>query len=117
MAIQDEFFTVLSPVLSSRLYPNAAPDKPVLPYAVYTRISSRKEHTIDTNGGTGNLVATNVQLDLYAKTYAAVNTLSTQIQTALLGWDRQNLVMMEQDFYESDEALHRISMEISVWHR
>lgn len=117
MAIQDELYTLLSPLLAGRMYPNAAPDKPTLPYLVYGRISARKQQTMEANGGTGNLVNSNVQLDVYTKTYSAVIALSEQIQTALQGWARQNIVIFEQDFYESEEQLHRIALEVSIWHR
>lgn len=117
MAMQDELFALLSPLLAARVYPNAAPDKPVCPYLVYSRISARKEQTIEQNGGTGNLVNSNVQLDLYAKTYSAATDLSGQILTALQGWEKQNIVLFEQDFYEPDEQLHRIALEVSIWHR
>ena len=117
MAHQDALYTLLAPLFAGRVYPNTAPDQPVCPYLVYARISARKTQTIESNGGSGNLVNSNVQLDVYAKTYAAALALSAQIQLALSSWDRQNIVIFEQDFYESDEQLHRIMLELSVWHR
>jgi hypothetical protein len=117
MSIQTELFTLLGPIFSSRLFPNGAAEKPVAPYAVYSRISAMREQTLDVNGGTGNLVRTNLQIDIYAKTYAQSIALADQVKAALNGWNRQNLVMMEQDFYEPDETLHRATVEISVWHR
>ena len=117
MAMQDELFTLLSPLLAGRVYPNAGPDKPTAPYLVYSRVSARKEQTIADNGGSGNLVNSNVQLDVYAKTYSAAIVLSGQIQTALQGWTKQNIVIFEQDFYEAEEQLHRVAIEISIWHR
>jgi hypothetical protein len=117
MAIQTELFTLLGPIFSNRFFPNGAAEKPVAPYAVYSRISAVREQTLDTNGGTNNLVQTNLQIDIYAKTYAESISLADQVKTALNGWSRQNLVMMEQDFYEPDETLHRATVEISVWHR
>jgi hypothetical protein len=117
MAIQHELFTLLAPVFAGRVYPNAAPDKPDYPYLVYARISARQQQTIEANGGSGNLINTNMQLDIYAKTYAEAQSLSAQIQLLLKSWAMQNLIIFEQDFYEQEEQLHRVLMEIVVWHR
>ncbi len=117
MTIQTELVTLLGPLVGARFLPNGSPDQPVAPYAVYQRISAIREQTMQANGGTHHLVQTNLQIDVYAATYAEAVALADQIKTALSGWNRQNLVQLEQDFYEPDERLHRVSMEVSVWHR
>ena len=118
MAIQTELFTLLSPLVGNRVHPNTALEKPyTTPYIVYSRISAVRENTLEQGGGSNALVQTNMQIDIYSKSYSEAMTISGQVQTSLRGWSNQNIVQMEQDFYEPDESVHRIMLEVSIWHR
>ena len=117
MAIQNELFSLLATIVSNRFHPSAALDRPLPPYMVYSRISATRENTLEDGGGSNALMQTNMQIDIFSKTYSEALTISGQVQTALRGWSRQNIVTMEQDFYEPDESLYRIMLEVSIWHR
>lgn len=116
MSIQSDFYTLVGPLFSARLYPNVAPDTPVPPYAVYFRVSGIEVSTLDTNGGSGNPSNTRLQLDVWAKTYAEAQSSAAAVKTALKDWAVENNVLLEQDMYEPDTKLHRVMLDISTWH-
>lgn len=116
MSVQSDFVVALGPVFSGRLYPSVAPDSPVAPYAVYFRVSSVEQSTVDTNGGDGNSSNTRLQLDVWAKSYAEAQSCAAAAKAALLAWNVENNVLMEQDLYEPETKFHRVMLDISTWH-
>lgn len=108
--------TLLAPIVLGRLYPNHAPDPVALPYAIYSRVSVRTTPVMDPNGGGGQLISTQCQIDVYATTYAQALALTNDMRLALRGWVYPNSVETEQDFYEAEEGLHRVLLELKIWH-
>lgn len=98
---------------ADRIYPNVAADKPPRPYIVYTRISSASENVLE---GPTSLVNTRVQIDLYADSYVAVQTLASQVDALMQGWALQNVSNPAVDQYEPDVLLHRVILDYSIWH-
>jgi len=107
---------LLAPIVQGRLFPNHASDPVALPYAIYTRVSVRKLPVMDPSGGGGQLISTHCQLDVYATSYAQALTITNDIRLALQGWVYPNTVETEQDFYEAEEGLHRVLLELKIWH-
>lgn len=116
MTITSDFFTLVTSTFSARVYPNVAPEDVTIPYCVYSRVAAVEQVTIDQNGGTGNASNTRLQADVYASTYAEAQTKAAAIKTALKTWAVENVVLGDQDFYESDTKLHRVMLDISTWH-
>ena len=112
---QTELVALLGPLCHQRCYPNHAPDPSQAPYVIYSRISARPQTVLDPAHNSA-LINTHCQLDVYANSYTAAITLSEQIKTRLTTWSLQNSLSFEQDFYEPEQALHRVMLEISVWH-
>lgn len=116
MSLQTDLFALLTGLFAARVYPRVAPEKTITPYAVYTRVATAEQHTLDTNGGTGNASNTRLQIDVYASTYSASQSSAEAVKTALKGWAVENTVQDEQDFFESDTKLHRVMLDVSAWH-
>lgn len=113
--LQESLFAALNGVasLGGRIYPNTAPDKPAVPYAVYTRVASTPTNSLADGQP---IQQTRVQVDYYHSTYAAVQTLALDGMAALLASFSTMTQQLEQDLYESDVKLHRVSHDYSVWH-
>jgi hypothetical protein len=116
MSLQTDLFTLLSGIFSSRVYPGIAPDDVVVPYATYTRVAAVEQSTLDTNGGTGNPSQTRLQLDVYHDTYAGAQASAAAVKAAFKGWATENILESEQDLYEPDTQLHRVLLDMSMWH-
>ncbi len=109
-----DLVALLSPLVQGRIYPNCAPDQPGCPYLVYRRISVTGVPVLD--GGPGRQARTNLQLDLYATSYASALATTQQLRLLLAAWPQPHLINLEQDLYEPDCALHRVLIELTVWH-
>lgn len=116
MSLQTDLFTLLTGLFAARVFARVAPEKTITPYAVYTRVSTAEQHTLDTNGGTGNDINTRLQIDVYASTYNAAQSSAAAVKTALKSWAVENIVQDEQDFDEPDTKLHRVMLDVSTWH-
>ena len=66
-----------------------------------------------------------LQLDSYATTYSAVKDIADQVRIAIDGYRGTQsgtviggvLSGEEQDFYEQDTKLHRVSQDFIIWHQ
>lgn len=93
-----------------KCYPMVAPEKPVVPYAVYFQIANAPEVT------TNNMVPienTRFQVDVYAKTYGQVQSLAADIRAAML--DMGAVPNVAQDLYEDEVKLYRVMQDFSIW--
>lgn len=115
MSVQADFFALLEPVFSGQLYRNFAP-APTVPYATFFRVTAAEESSLDTNGGTGNVINTRLQLDIYGSTGSQVDALASAAKAALKAWGTDNVILLEQDMYEAEPKLHRVMLDISTWH-
>lgn len=116
MSVQTDFVALASPLFSGRLYPAVAPAGVTAPYATYTRVTAIEQSTLDANGGAGNSVNTRLQVDVWALTYLDAQGTAGALKTALKGWALENIVLAEQDGYENDTRLHRVMLDVSIWH-
>jgi len=115
MSMQTDFFTLVSGTVGGRVYP-AGTASIVTPYVTYFRVSAIEQPTMDSNGGTGNLYNTRMQIDVWATTYSAAQSTAAAVKSALKGWSNQNIVLSEDDGYETETKLHRVIMDLSIWH-
>ena len=116
MSVATEFVALVSPIVEGRIYPGIAPATTVPPYVVYSRISVIEILTLDLNGGLNNLENTRMQCDVWGPVYAEVDATAQAIKAALKGWARQNTMQDTQDLYEFETRLHRVMLDISIWH-
>lgn len=113
-SLQAELVALLSPLVQGRMYPNCAPEQAGSPYLVYRRISVTSIPVL--NGGRSQQQRSQFQLDLYASSYASASDTAQKLRLLLAAWPQPHLIHLEQDLYEPDCALHRVLIELAVWH-
>ncbi len=110
--IQEQLQAVLAPLVGGRSYPNLAAQDAAAPYIVYQRVVSVTNNNLLS---ASDLQNTRVQIDAYAKTYANVQQIAASVRLAMQGAGFTNVQLSEQDFYEIDVRLHRVSLDYSIW--
>ena len=93
-----------------KCYPMVAPEKPVVPYAVYFQVANSPEVTVETRIPIEN---TRFQVDVYAKTYGQAQTLANDVRTAMMGL--KAVPISAQDLYEDEVKLYRVLQDFSIW--
>lgn len=117
MSILSDFFALVGPVFDGRAYRSTAPDSPVKPYATFFRVVGVEGVTLDENGGTDNESDTRIQIDIWALSGVDVDAKAAAVKAALKSWHISNVVLLEQDGYETDTKLHRITLDIATIHQ
>lgn len=110
--IQEQLQTVLAALVNGASYPNLAVQDAVAPYIVYQRITSVTHNNLL---GPSDLQNTRVQIDVYDKTYVGVQQIAAAVRAAMQSAPFTNLQLSEQDFYEVDVRLHRVTLDYSIW--
>jgi len=106
MTIETTLFSTLSgaagvsALVSSRIYPNVAPESVTFPYLVYSVISSERMHTLP---GVANMQRKTIQIDCNATTYSGAKALATAVISALEGDGYQQ---SEYDLYDDTTQVH-----------
>lgn len=114
MTVLTSFYALINPIFSGRAYRGSAGDSPTAPYATFFRVVAIEGVTLDTNGGTDNETATDIQLDIYALGGDELDTLTAAVKLSLKGWPVANVVTSEGDTYETDTKLHRTMLTIAT---
>ena len=82
------------------------------PYIVYQRVVRVIYNNLQRPS---NLQNTRVQIDVYAKTYSAAQQLASAVSLVMQAAPFINLQISDQDFYEMQVRLHRVSLDYSIW--
>lgn len=123
MSFESELFAALNvagvtAVVGENFTPGKGEQDTEPPYAVWTRVFSARENSLD--GFTSGLEKIRVQVDCYSKTFDEAAALAAAIKAAV---DANNsatlklLVVNEQNFFEEDTRLHRRMVELSCTHK
>lgn len=112
--IEEDVFNALKGLVSNRCYPLLMPENPSYPSIIYTRISSTPENTLN-GGATIDLVR--FQIDSYAETYSAARTLAASVRTAMEAAAFKGLLQTDQDFFEPDVTIYRVTQDYYVWRK
>lgn len=111
MTILENIQATLTAIVG-RSYPLVSPEKPTAPYAIYSQITNAPEVTMESAVPIEN---TRLQIDVFAKTYAEVQTLADQVRSAMLGL---NITPISAgDLYEAEVKLFRVTQDFSVWYK
>jgi hypothetical protein len=110
--LQEDLKTAIGAVASGRVYIGQALDGVSKPYVVFFRVTNVPSNTLNSGAPLSNTI---FQIDCYDKTYAGANSVKEAVKAALTAWAVKNLVLSEQDVYEADVKLHRITLDVSVW--
>jgi hypothetical protein len=111
-------------LVAARIYGNAAPSKPTLPYVTYFRVSTNEAPSANLDGTPAKIAWARLQFDAFAKTYKAVKELDDALRQALAGWSGQLAGQTiheirrldSRDIYESETQprLHRVQADYLV---
>lgn len=108
--IQEQLVAYLAPITA--LHPMVAPQGSALPYATYQRVASPVTNVLS---GAPPIENTRLQVDVWASTYQAAQTLARSITTAMQAWAVQNVLLNSYDLYEQDVKVYRVLLEFSIW--
>lgn len=86
-------------LVSTRVYPDMAPQSPTLPYIVVQRIDAIREQALSGAAGCGTA---RVQVDTYAASKSSAWSVAEALRTALYGWEgtqdsRRCSILLETD--------------------
>jgi hypothetical protein len=113
--------------VGTRIYPGRAPQKPVMPYIVYHRISTVRSATLD--AGNTKVPEVRMQCDVIATTQSEVETIMNQMRIVMDNFRGTSAgvtilgvsVSDEQDqpeFFEgSDTVFYHSSLDFSIIYR
>ncbi|MBS1170025.1 MAG: hypothetical protein H6R01_943 [Burkholderiaceae bacterium] len=113
MSIQGEISGLLDSLAAGGVWAGTAPTNPTRPYITFFRSSNMPDNTL---AGASGAVRTRLQIDVWASSYDEAQTLAMAVKAALGAWSRKFIVEIEQDIFEDDTLLHRVLIDISVWH-
>ncbi len=77
--------TVLTDLITDRIYSNNAPQNPTQPYINYKRVSAARNHTLS---GPDGLVTIRIQIDVYDDEPGVVETVMDALRNVLDGYDK-----------------------------
>lgn len=113
----------LSALVSTRIYPNVAPQNVTVPFVTYRRVSAVRESGFGEDIG---IVTSRFQLDMYAATYSGVRAIAEQVRAALQryrasGTDPEvidTFIENELETFDAEPALlHRAVTDIQIHYR
>ncbi len=119
--LEQDIYTVLSASTnvtvignaSTRIYPITLPQNTVYPAVTYQRISGSPDYAL--SGHTGKEFV-QIQIDAWTTSYSATKTLASMLRKAMEASTLYDAMMDgEQDIYEAEGQLYRISQDYSCW--
>lgn len=119
--IDTEFASALASVTlaDGRVYPQSFPQGATFPCITYARIGTVREQAMDRTVGSR---ATRFQVDCWARSYAAMRQLATQVIAAVLAFFGGAVPVYglgidnERDDFNPETGLHRAIVEVLVTH-
>ncbi len=109
----------LSALISTRLYPNVAPQNVTVPFVTFRRVSAVRDSAFGADAGS---VTARFQFDMYATTYSGVRAIAEQLRGALQRWTTTSGITVEDTFivneletFDAEPALlHRAVTDIQI---
>jgi len=112
MSLQSSLKAALAGLASGGAWNQRAPQNTVPPYIVWGRVTSVTNNAME---GASTLQNTRVQIDVYATSYATADATAAAIEAAISASGLTSVKLSEQDFYEDDTKLYRVSQDFSIW--
>lgn len=115
-------FAGLTALVSSRIYPNLAPQKVAFPYVTYRRVSSVRESGMGDDIG---IVSARFQFDVFSDTYLSARNALEQVRQALQRWRApsgnpeiiDSLIENDLDTFEPDPLVHHVLLDALIYYR
>jgi len=107
--------------ITTRCYPVTIPQSPTYPLILYTKITGTRDHHLQGPSGHAH---PRFQIEAWSKTYTEAKTLADAIREALDGYSGTAagtkigscLIESEQDIYESEIEVYRVTSDWFIWH-
>ena len=96
-------FAGLAALVSTRVYPLAAPQNVVLPYLTYRRVSSVRTSAF---GADTNNVTERFQIDVWAASFASARNVAEQVTLAMQRWRNTTGTVVDDTFIENQIDLY-----------
>jgi hypothetical protein len=113
MTIETDLYTTLSndagvtALVSTRIYPNMAPESAAFPYAVYQMVSGGRLSTIT---GVGDAIRKRIQIGNHSATYDEAKAVAAAVIAALEG---DGYLELEHEFYDPISQVHTVIVDWS----
>lgn len=104
--------------VGERIFPLVRPqqgDGAARPAITYLRVAGIPMNDLD--GDDGNLLNIRSQVDVWADTYAAARTIADAVRLRMQSFATRTVMISDQDLYEDDTRIFRVSMDFSSWYR
>jgi hypothetical protein len=118
--LEEKIYTVLSSaanvtaITGLRIYPVIRPQDSALPAITYTRISGGQISSLTSYS---HLESPRIQIDVWTDTYGAGKALAIYVRNAMLAATTfQAIIESDNDSWEEDPEMYRVSMDFFVWH-
>ena len=112
MSLEATLQTLLNPLATGGAHQDIARQGVTAPYLVWSEVVSSTNNSLQ---GASNVQNTRVQIDCYAASPAARQTLADAVVAAMAAASLSNLQLSSQNLYESEVKLFRTMLEFSVW--
>jgi hypothetical protein len=93
-------YSGLTALVSTRIYPNVAPQNVTVPYITFRRVSSVRDSGFGTDLGT---VTDRFQFDAFDTTYSGLRSIVEQLRAALQRWTTTGPPVVEGVFMENTQ--------------
>lgn len=85
MTIEQEIYSLLSPLVNKRVYPDVPPDNMQLPFILYQQVGGESEQYVDNK--LPDARHSRIQINVWSETRAEANTLARTIEKTLVESD------------------------------
>lgn len=103
--------------VGERIGPEIRPQGSNLPAITFLRIAGVPQTDLD--GDDGNLLNIRQQIDVWSKTHDQVKLIAeaVRIRMQAAASTFRSVMISDQDFYEDEPRIFRVSMDFSCWYR
>ena len=116
MALYGKLYALLNvTTLTTNVYPVILPQAAAFPALTYQRISADRVYSLS-GYSTAILENARMQVDCWATSFETVKTLARGVRrTVDYATSIRSNCISDQDFYEPDTKIWRVSMDFSIW--
>lgn len=115
-------FAGLTALVSTRIFPDIAPQNAVDPFVTYDRISTVVESNLVLDA---DVVASRFQMSAWSQTKGTAIAIAGQLRAAFKRYRGTNMSVVfldaylinESDLYDTETTYYQIALDFEIWHR
>ena len=112
MSLETTLQTLLNALAAGGAHQDIARQGATAPYLVWLLVASPTNNSLQ---GASNVQNTRIQVDCYAASQAARQTLADVVVAAMAASSLSNVRLSSQNLYEPEVKLFRTMLEFSIW--